>query len=455
MTLLQQIQTSLAACNITAEKTSSAPLAVALSGGADSVCLLLSLKELGFTTHALHCNFELRGLESDADEAFCRRLCRQLEVPISVKHFRTASYAKRHSLSIEMAARELRYHWFEQQMNTLSAEALCVAHHRDDQAETILLNLTRGTGIRGLCGMQQLNAKRVVRPLLHVSRSEIEAWLNERGQTWVTDSTNLDPEAARRNIMRLEVLPALQRINPTAAANIAESGERMSEALKLYEFAISQQRALVEHNGAIDIAALKASIAPCTLLYELLRDYGFTPEQSRNIFDNLDGEPGHEWQSSECRLLRNRGKLLLKPKGSAANDIGNTQADDEEGCYLPLEGLYQSRSGTRLLIRRHIIDPATYAIPHDASTACFDLEKLTLPLTLRPTREGDRFQPFGMEGTRLVSDLLTDRKLSVFEKEQQQVVCSGEKIAWVVGLRVAAGFEVDEHTRHVMTLTCL
>lgn len=455
MTLLEHIKTTLADCSLTPEQTATAPLAVALSGGADSVCLTLALKELGYNLHALHCNFELRGSESDADEAFCRRLCRAQGIALSVKHFRTRSYAERHSMSIEMAARELRYRWFSEQVKLLGAAALCVAHHRDDQAETILLNLVRGTGIRGLCGMQQVNAKNVVRPLLHVSRREIEAWLQQRGQDFVTDSSNRDPEAARRNTMRLEVMPALQRINPAATANIALSGERLNEALQLYELAVSTQRAAIEHAGSIDIAALRASVAPQTMLYEILRERGFTSEQTRDIYESLDGDSGREWQSADWRLLRNRGRLVLQSKNGKGVTDERTDKEAEEGSYLPLEGLYDALGGLRLFIRRQVVDKATFIIPHEAQTACFDLEKLTLPLVIRRTHEGDRLQPFGMEGTRLVSDLLTDLKLSVFEKEQQLVVCSGDTIVWVVGRRVAAGFEIDDSTRHAMTLTIL
>ena len=452
MTLIENIQNKLQALGI---KPENGTIAVALSGGADSVCLLLALKEMGYTTHALHCNFELRGTESDADEAFCRRLCRQHGLPITVKHFRTKAYAERHDISIEMAARNLRYKWFDEQVNLLGAPTLCVAHHRDDQAETILLNLVRGTGIRGLCGMQKVNAKNVVRPLLHVSRREIETWLQQRGQNYVTDSTNRDPEAARRNTMRLEVMPALQRINPAATANIALSGERLNEALQLYELAVSTQRATIEHAGAIDIAALRASVAPQTMLYEILRERGFTPEQTRDIYESLDGDSGREWQSADWRLLRNRGRLMLQSKNGSGGTDELTDKDADEGCYLPLEGLYDAPGGVRLFIRRQVVDKATFIIPHEAQTACFDLEKLTLPLVIRRTHEGDRLHPFGMEGTRLVSDLLTDQKLSVYEKEQQLVVCSGDTIVWVVGRRVATGFEIDDNTRHAMTLTML
>ena len=455
MTLLDHVKQALAAVGIQPE---SGLLAVALSGGADSVCLLLALKELGFRVHALHCNFELRATESDADEAFCRRLCRQHEIPVSVRHFRTRSYAQRHGISIEMAARDLRYGWFAEQLRSLDAVALCVAHHRDDNLETMLLNLIRGTGIHGLTGMsvsaplpvpnrsEQDEPLQLLRPLLAVSRTDIEAWLAEREQTFVIDSTNLDADAALRNTVRLRLLPLMEELNPRVRTNLAATIDRLADAEALYDDAVARQRAEIESDEGIDIEALRRAISPQTILFEILRERGFSAEQAADVYHHLDGESGHEWKSEHWRLLRDRGRLLWQ----AVSDVPTFRE-----TTLPLSGLFEAPDGTRLLIRRQAIDPATFAIPRDARTACFDLEKLTFPLTIRMARSADRFQPFGMEGTRLVSDLLTDHKLSVFEKERQLVVCASDAIAWVVGIRVAAGFEVDSSTRHVMTITLL
>jgi len=287
----------------------------------------------------------------------------------------------------------------------------------------------------------------LLRPLLKVARADIEAWLAERNQTFVTDSTNLDADAALRNTVRLRLLPMLEEMNPQVRQTLEQTMKRLTDAESLYEDAIRSHRASVESAGAIDISALQASTAPQTLLFEILHKHGFTTEQVREIYENLEGESGHVWQSPTCRLLRDRGRLIMQDNEQQGRSVREKT--------LPLEGLYMGADGLRLLIRRQAIDPATFAIPRDAQTACFDLEKLTLPLTIRTVAEGDRFQPFGMEGTRLVSDLLTDRKLSLFEKERQLVVCTPDAIAWVVGLRTAAGFEVDENTRHVMTLTLL
>lgn len=435
-------------------------LLVALSGGADSVALLLALHELGYPLHALHCNFELRATASDGDEAFCRRLCRAYDIPVSVKHFRTRSYAQRHGISVEMAARDLRYQWFAEVASTQGAQAVCVAHHRDDNIETLLLNLIRGTGIHGLTGMKSistLNVKpttlnlKVLRPLLSLSRADIEAWLTERDQTWVTDHTNLDPDAALRNKIRLQLLPLMEEMNPRVRENLADTACRLAEAEALMGDAVRDIRFEVSQpDGSLSVSALKQATSSQTVLHEILHPRGYTAEQVRDIHDTMEGESGKLWESRQGhRLLRDRGRLLMQDTDdTAAKGVG-------EGTYLPLDGLYEGPYGLRMLIRRQAIDPATFEIPRDVHTACFDLEKLTLPLGLRLAREGDRFQPFGMSGTRLISDLMTDHKLSLFDKERQLLVCSGDRIVWVVGLRAAAGFEVDMNTRHVITLTLL
>ena len=457
---LSSIQQALTAASVRAD---GHVLLVALSGGADSVALLLALRELGFPVEALHCNFELRGVASDADEAFCRRLCKAHQVELFVKHFRTRSFSQRHGISIEMAARQLRYEWFSEMAVERGAQALCVAHHRDDQIETLLLNLIRGTGIHGLTGMKVVSQYQpmqsstaplqVLRPMLGLSRLEIEEWLRERGQDWVTDHTNLDPEAAMRNKIRLQLLPLMEELNPCVRETLAATAERLAEAEALYNDGVQQARADIEQpDGSLSLQALKQVTAAGTVLHETLHPLGFTTEQVREIHENLDGESGKLWESRQGhRLLRDRDRLLVRQQ----TDEEPTSPLSREGSFIPLEGFYEGAHGLRLLIRRQTIDPLTFEIPKDPSTACFDLEKLTLPLSIRVVRDGDRFRPFGMTGSRLLSDFLTDRKLSLFDKEQQQVILSGDQIVWVIGLRCAAGYEIDEHTRHILTLTML
>ena len=444
MNQLQSIQK-----NLPADLPSGARLLVALSGGADSVFLLLALKELGYQVEALHCNFELRGVESDGDEAFCRRLCRANGIPLSVRHFRTKNYAQRHALSIEMAARRLRYDWFREMQSSRGAEAVCVAHHRDDNIETMLLNLVRGTGIHGLTGMKSDSIQdglRILRPMLPLARQDIEEWLTQRGQTWVTDSTNLQADAAQRNLIRLRLLPLLEEMNPRVRVSLAENIHRFTEAETLYDVAVSEAlQRILDAEGNVDISSLELEKSPQTLLQEWLHPFGFNTSQVSEIYLGLHGESGHIWNSATHRLLRDRGRLVLQEISPSSS----------EETVLPLDGLFIASNEVRLLVRRQAVDSASFIIPRDNRSACFDLEKLELPLTIRPVREGDRMQPFGLDGTRLVSDIMTDRKLSLFEKERQMVVLSGERIVWLVGQRVAAGAEVDDTTRHAMTLTLL
>jgi tRNA(Ile)-lysidine synthase len=287
----------------------------------------------------------------------------------------------------------------------------------------------------------------ILRPLLEVSRSEIEDWLQQRDQKWCTDSTNLQEDAALRNLVRLRLMPLLENMNARARENLSGDIRRLEEAERLYDEAVSQAlTSLVTADGSMDIARLKESVAPRTLLQEWLHPLGFNSKQISEIYEGLDGSSGSVWASPTHRLLRDRGRLLLQATMPPLSS-------DEQ--VMPLGGLFTALSGKRLLIRRQVVNPSTFVVPRDSSIACFDIEKLTFPLTIRPVREGDRMHPFGLDGTRLVSDMMTDKKLSLFEKERQLVVLSGEKIVWLVGQRVAADFEVDDHTLHVMTIHVL
>lgn len=438
--------------------TKEARLGVALSGGADSTALLLALHSLGYDIEALHCNFELRGRESDADEAVCRRLCRQHSIPLSVKHFRTRAIAERQGISIEMAARQLRYAWFGEMARQHGLAALCVAHHRDDNIETMLINLVRGTGLHGLTGMKAVTRRddglTVVRPLLQASRKDIEAWLRDQDVTWRTDSSNLDADAALRNAIRLRLLPMLETMNPAIRQTLDETALRLNDAATLYDDAIAQAKAEVTYTDkgtaagtytCIDITALLRQKAPQTVLYELLTPFGFNRHQVADIMEHLDGEAGHVWNGRDgIRLLRDRKRLVINTLPDGDDSNGNIST-------LPLEGRFM-RDGITMHVCRQVVD-ADFVLPRNVNNACFDLQRLTLPLMVRRQRPGDRIRPFGMEGSRLVSDVLTDAKVSLFERERQLVVLSGDDIIWVVGRRVASGYEITPDTHHALILS--
>lgn len=405
----------------------SGKVLVALSGGADSVALLRVLLQAGYACVAAHCNFHLRGEESDRDETFVRNLCGKLRVPLHVTHFDTQAYAASHGISIEMAARELRYAWFEQVRREEGAEVVAVAHHRDDGVETFLLNLTRGTGINGLKGMRPVNGA-VVRPLLEVSRKDILDYLHTLDQDYVTDSTNLADEFTR-NKLRLNVLPLLEEINPSVSEAISETARRLADVELVYRKAVSEACARVTTGeGEYSIAGLLSEASPQAVLFELLHPYGFNASQLKDIGRSLEAGSGKRFYAGGYVLLRDRDSLLLKRQ----EDVQVTKM------------LHLHRS---ILFRE-----AGFELPKNPETAYLDADTVKGELTLRRWESGDRFVPFGMKGFKKVRDYLRDRKFSLFEKENQYVVCEGENIVWLVNERTDNRYRVTEKTERILVL---
>lgn len=413
---------------------------IALSGGADSVALLCVLLDMGYTCVAVHCNFNLRGEESVRDENFVRALCRNNKVRIYVKSFDTIKYSNEHGISIEMAARELRYAYFEEILQLERIAKVAVAHHRDDNIETMLLNLVRGTGIKGLCGMAYCRDA-VIRPLLDVSRDEILNYLMAIGQDYVTDSSNLENDV-KRNKIRLDIMPLFKMLNPSVMATLQEEIQHFTEAYHMYDWSISYFKKLVCHNNIIDLDAVNNTPSPQALLYEILSQYGFNSSQISDIIKAQEGISGKIYESENWRLLRDRQTLQLRSKSEAIECLCT---------ILPLEGTVQITKDLSFVVSRQRYD-SNFVIPHDKKTVCFDLNKLQFPLTVRLVEKGDRFVPFGMKGSKLVSDYLTDIKKTIFEKEQQLVVCCGHNIAWLVGERPDERFRVDQDTERILII---
>ena len=416
---------------------------VALSGGADSVALLLILKQLGYRIEAAHCNFHLRGEESQRDEEFVKSLCNEQNIPLHLIHFETAEYAALHQVSIEMAARDLRYGYFHQLCQDIGASTICVAHHRDDAVETLLMNLIRGAGIHGLTGIRPRNGQ-VVRPLLCLSRQEIEDYLQHIGQRYVVDSTNLIDDVVRNKI-RLRVLPILREINPNVAENIDKTANYLQQAEKIFNTSLrSQLDSLLErHEGSdaqiVSIQSLKELPSPEAFLHEWLSPYGFNSAQTEQIFAHLNGESGREFTSATHTLLVDRSQLILEPLKAPMK----TMKIPEEGHYRYMDDMRFSFEHTD-----------TISISNSAFCATIDLANIQYPLTVRPVQTGDRFCPFGMEGHRLVSDFLTDQKLSLLEKRRQLVVTDAKgDILWLVGLRTDNRYRVTKTTSSILRIT--
>lgn len=406
-------------------------LLVGVSGGADSVCLLRLLQESGLPVTALHCNFHLRGEESDRDQQFVERLCHDLGISLFVKDFCTAEHASQTKSSIEMAARELRYKWFDEMIAQHDAQGIAIAHHREDQAETLLLNLIRGTGIRGLAAMPPKNGN-VIRPLLPFSRQEILDYLAEIKQDYVTDSTNLEREA-QRNILRLDVIPLLQSINPQAVSNIASAAEHVQEILPYTQQAMVQAiESCKTDENAVDIHLLLQKESPASLLHEWLHPAGFNSQQVTQILANIQGESGARYESKSHVLLRDRGLLILR--NLEASNIPEIQQKE----------VRIDKTNALELLKQY---------PLGKEYAYIDADKLKGELTLQPVSQGMRFKPFGMHGaSRLVSDYLTDLKYNHFDRKKQYVLMDEENIVWLVGLRSDERYRVSRETQRIVIL---
>ena len=416
---------------------------VALSGGADSVALLLALKSLGIAMEAAHCNFRLRGGESQRDEDFCIALCDRMGIPLHRIHFDTRPYAALHKESIEMAARHLRYAYFSSLMKDIGAEGVCVAHHRDDSVETVLINLVRGTGINGLKGIAAKN-NGIIRPLLCVGRSDITDYLSARQQPFVTDSTNLIDDVVRNKI-RLDVLPLLEEINPSVKRCIFETSLRVGEALKAYNASIAASiKEVMPEDGSISIELLQRQTAPQEVLFSILKEKGFSSAQTGQIFSALGkGRTGSLWTSSSHRLLIDRGRILMESIGS-----GRTAP-----LRIPETGVYVYDDSLTLEVSILPVGEG-FIVSKAAHSVCVDRARTVFPLTLRPWKNGDRFVPFGMKHSRLVSDFLTDRKRSLFHKQRQLVVEDAEgRIVWLVGERIDHRFRITPSTGVALRLS--
>ena len=398
---------------------------VALSGGGDSVALLRVLLKLGYVCEAAHCNFHLRGDESNRDEAFVRNLCASLQIPLHVVDFNTEKYAKTNGVSIEMAARTLRYDWFEKVRVESGADVIAVAHHRDDSVETFLLNLSRGTGINGLKGILPCNGF-IVRPLLDVSRDEIMQFLERIQQDFVTDSTNLE-DLYTRNKIRLDIIPKFCEINPSFSDSLNETAKRLSEVALVYKDAMERSFGRVKIDDcSVSIPLLLKEVSPWSILYEWLFPLGFNSSQIKDIVRSLSAESGKRFYAKEWELLRDRKELTLR------------RVNEEEASYRVV------------LDKRKRTDD--FHISIDKEVACLDADKVLLPLTIRKWKSGDRFMPYGMRHFKKVRDYMRDCKYSLFEKERQLVVLSGKDIVWLVNERVDNRFCVTEATNNILEI---
>lgn len=425
---------------------------VALSGGADSVALLRALLTFGYKVGAAHCNFTLRSEESERDERFCRDLCQELGVPLFVTRFQTRQYASEHGISIEMAARKLRYAYFPQVMKDEGYAYIAVAHHRDDNAETILLNLVRGTGLQGITGMAYRN-EAIIRPLLDVSKQDILGYLQSLRQDYVTDSTNMVADA-RRNVIRLRVMPVLKELNPSITETLVRDAANFREVSQFVDAQTSkiEWQELPDGTRVID----KQRIGSHLILFSLIKHFGFTPSQTFDIWNHLHSTTPAVYLSDRYELHRDRDTLILRPL--------QAHAKAQEVRF----SAGQTATMPDLAIETTILDARNFQKPDpNPLVAYIDADLAGEELILRPTRKGDRFIPFGMKGSKSVSRYMTDHKFDLIQRQRQLVLTKAPAplsapaqgdapapdILWLVGERPDNRYRIiPGKTRRVLTL---
>ncbi len=414
-------------------------LLIAISGGVDSVVLAHLFYQLNFDISLAHCNFNLRRTESEKDEAFVKNLGKEFALKTFTKSFETEKYAKENQLSTQVAARNLRYNWFQKLIDKYNFDFVLTAHHADDNLETFLINLTRGTGLEGLTGIPEIN-NHIVRPFLIFSRDEIEIYATANNIDWREDKSNASTKYLRNKI-RHQIVPILKEINPTLLENFQKTSEYLQESQQIIDTSISEfKKKVVEvlENGTlkIDISQLQKTNNPKAYVYQLLKEFGFT--EWNDVTHLLSAQSGKEVRSKTHRLLKDRDFLLLSEIKENNKNLEYKITENTLEITIPL----------------HLTFKKTTEISSENTNEIFvDLEKVTYPLVLRKWQHGDYFYPKGMQGKKKVSKYFKDEKFSLLEKENTWLLCTNETVIWIVGYRQDNRFLVDKNTATVLKIT--
>ncbi|MFK7907866.1 MAG: tRNA lysidine(34) synthetase TilS [Chitinophagales bacterium] len=418
---------------------------LAISGGIDSVVLCDVLHQAGFEVGLAHCNFSLRGEASDGDEIFVQELGKKCGMAVYTTRFNTQEYATEHKQSIQMAARELRYDWLEQIRSEQDYKFIATAHHQNDLAETMLYNLTKGTGIAGLHGILPKYGK-IVRPILFADKSDIAAYCKKHSLSFRADASNADTKYTRNKIRHL-VIPTLKEINPKVVQTFYENAQRFIEVEQIYREGIQAYgKKLLEHkkhDTFISIAKLQKIPSVRTVLYELLKVYGFNAAQTDQIIGAFEAEAGKIFYSDTHQIIKDRKHFILSEKNSRDSGFALIQRGQTEVHKADLS------------LQISELDAENFDIPKDAHIACLDVDKMEFPLILRRWKDGDYFYPLGMKRKKKkLSRFFTDLKISRTDKERIWVLTDNRKhILWVVGRRPDERFKITHKTKHIVKIS--
>lgn len=413
---------------------------VAVSGGLDSMVLMHLFQEAGYQIRVAHANFQLRGIESDGDEEFVRHWCSRLGLYFYSQRFETNNYATERGISTQMAARELRYHWFEQVANQEKFDWIATAHHAYDSVETVLLNLTKGAGIEGLTGIEVQNQK-IIRPLLFASRESIEEFAAAKGIAWREDQSNASDDY-QRNFIRHQVVPRLKQLNPSFAESIVRSITKLQGTEVLSQIGLRQwkkQYEVVKGNEIhLSKLGLKTLAHPESVLYALIKEFGFNLAQCEDIVKSLDGQSGKKFSAERYGLVIDRTEIILYKFFNA------------EEVFITNEANHYQLGSLNLSVWSESLPNISKA----KNAASLDVSKLTFPLKWRKWKLGDSFQPLGMKQKKKLSDYFIDEKLTLADKEQATVIESRGEIVWVVGQRIDDRYKITDETTNSFILDC-
>lgn len=413
-----------------------------VSGGIDSVVMLDLFTRSGYNCGIAHCNFGLRGEESDGDEDFVRKLAYQYNLKFYCKRFNTEEFAREENISIQMAARKLRYDWFEKIRQSHPYNLIATAHNQDDVLETFFINLARGSGIRGLTGIKAVSGN-IIRPLIFAPRSLIEAYANERSLSFREDSSNAS-EKYIRNKIRHKILPLFEGINPGFRNTLMETIQKLRDTESIYcnEINLKRNELMTIQDDVITISLDKLKNLPHrrTYLFEFLSEFHFTPKQIIDIDDAINATSGKQFFSTTNRLVKDRSKLILTPIGEEEYHRYYV-SDDTTQIFEPVH--------MELLLVQYT---RGFHIPSESNIACLDYDLLTFPLLIRKWQSGDYFHPLGMKHRKKLSDFLVDEKLSIVEKENLWLLVNNEDIVWVINQRIDERYKITSKTRQILMI---
>ncbi|HNX83013.1 MAG TPA: tRNA lysidine(34) synthetase TilS [Bacteroidales bacterium] len=422
--------------------TRGSRLLIAVSGGIDSMVMAWLFREAGIEYSIAHCNFSLRGDESDGDEEFVAAYARTSSISFFSRRFDTMTYAGTHRISVQMAARELRYDWFRSLIRSEGFDSVAVAHNLNDNVETFLINLSRGTGLHGLTGMSPRTGD-IIRPLLFATREEIASYASARGIDFREDRSNAEVKYIRNRI-RHKVIPELEKVNPGILAAVADTMKHLSSDSSLVDTYLSQLSGqLFTFSGdsaGVEISSLMALNPLEPHIFGLFRPFGLFPKQTDEVISLLQSGTGRSVYTATHRLLNDRGRIIISPRISEAPEEYTFNSIDE----IRISGLFSAL---------RITEPSDDALPATHLTASLDLDLVAFPVTVRPWKPGDRFMPLGMKQMKKISDFLIDLKVPVTEKEQVLLLLSGSDVMWVMGYRIDDRFRVSEETGKIIVLT--